>query len=131
MTSLSDMAKELRDLKDQKSDLEDSLKAVNKSIRDLAEKRIPEEMENKDIDKYTVDGIGTVYTQVEVYSNVLKEDRERWHEWLRESGNEDMITNQVNPQTQKAFIKERLANGLDYPEFVNVTMIETARLRRS
>lgn len=130
MTDLSDLAKELYDLKEQKEDLEQQLKETNKQIKNLAEHQIPEMMENMDIDKFSVPGVGTVYTQAEVYANVKKDDRDRFYEWCRNAGHGEVVVDYVHPQTLKAFIKERLENGETFPEFINVSVLEIARLRR-
>lgn len=131
MSSLSELATELRELKDRKEELEEQLTAVKARTRAIEVHDLPEAMEDKEIDKFTVDGVGTVSVNTKVYSNIRKEDRERWYQWLRENGNADVIVDWVFPGTQNAFIKERIETGQDYPDFCNVSLIPTATLRRS
>lgn len=131
MADLSDMARELSDLRETKEGLEEQLKETNKRIKVLTEKDIPEAMDDRDIDKFSVQGVGTIYTQAEVYANVKKDDRPAFYEWLRESGHGEVVVDYVHPSTLKAFVKERLENGEEFPDFVGATVISTARLRRS
>ena len=131
MTSLSELATELRDLKDQKETLEEQLTAIKARTRAIEVHELPEAMEDKEIDKFTVPDVGTISVKTKVYSSIKAEDRGRWHQWLRESGNRDLIVDHVWPGTQNAFIKERIETGQEYPEFCNVSLIPTASLRRS
>ena len=131
MTSLSELATELRDLKDQKETLEEQLTAIKARTRAIEVHELPEAMEDKEIDKFTVPDVGTISVKTKVYSSIKKDDRERFYQWLRESGNGDVIVDWVFPGTQNAFIKERIETGQEYPEFCNVSLIPTASLRRT
>lgn len=127
---LAELITEFRNLKDTKEALEDQIKEINKAIKVLAEKLIPEYMEENDIDKTTIAGVGTVHIQQQLYTNVKADDREELYTWLRESGNEDMIKDWVFPQSLKAFCKEQLENGKPIPEMVTAHFVPTAILRR-
>lgn len=127
---LVQMVRELRTAKDRKEALEAELKTVNGTIRDLAEQRIPEYMEDNEIDKITVDGVGTLYLTTKVYANVKAEDREVFYEWLRETGNGDLIKETVYPATLNAFAKEQLGNGVALPDVLTARLYPTANLRR-
>lgn len=129
--SLTELVKELRDLTDRVETMEEQIKASKARINILKTAAIPEAMEDADIEKVTVEGAGTISLQTKVYSSILKEDRDRFYQWLRENGNADLIVDWVFPGTQNAFIKERIETGQDYPEFCNVSLIPTATLRRN
>ena len=131
MMNLTEMGKELRELKDTKEALEEQVKEINKRITVLATHDIPEEMEEKEIDKITIDGVGTLSVQTKIYANVKKDDRERFHQWLRENGNGEMVVDYVWPATVNAFIKEGLEENREYPDFISVTYVPTASLRRN
>ena len=131
MTSLAELATELRDLKDQKEALEEQLTAIKARVREIEIYELPPTMEDKEIDKFTVPDVGTISVKTKVYSSIKKDDRSRFYQWLRESGNGDVIVDWVFPGTQNAFIKERIETGQEYPEFCNVSLIPTASLRRT
>lgn len=131
MTSLSELATELRDLKDQKETLEEQLTAIKARTRAIEVHELPEAMEDQDIDTFKVPGVGRITVKTKVYSSIKADDRQRWHQWLRENGNADIIVDHVWPGTQNVFIKERIDTGQEYPEFCNVSLIPTASLRRS
>ncbi len=132
MTSqrMADLAREFKELKERKEGLEDALKNTNKSLKLLRETTIPEYMDDNDIQKVTVDGVGTVYTQTKVYASVLAADREALYEALRESGDEALIKDWVFPATLTAFCKEAMENGQEVPSMVKTALIETAMLRK-
>lgn len=126
-----EFARRLAELKDKKAALETSLKDVNRELKSLTETEIPEYMDDNEIDKITVEGLGTVYVQQKLYASVLAGDRPALYEHLRETGNEDLIQDWVFPATLTAFCKEQLENGKPVPEMVKATKIPTAILRRS
>jgi len=124
------MAQELRALKDRKEAIAAEEKEVNKRIKALTEHELPEYMEEQDIDKVTIDGVGTLFIQQQVYANVKADNRAGLYDWLRDTGNEAMIVDWVFPQSLKAFCKDQLANGQALPEMVDAHYVPTAMLRR-
>ena len=124
------MAHELRSLVDRKEALAEEEKEINKRLKVLKEIELPEYMDENDLEKVTVEGVGTIYIQVQVYANVKKEDNPAFYAWLRETGNEDLITEYVFPATVKAFCKEQLENGKPVPDMVSAHKVPTAMLRR-
>jgi hypothetical protein len=129
-TSLSDLARALRDLKNQKESLEEQLKAVNKSIVAIEQGDLPKLMEDLDEEKFSVPEIGTVFLQNKLYVSVLKDDREKLHDWCQEHGHEALIVPHIHPATLQAFAKEQLEAGKALPDFVKATFIPTAVIRR-
>jgi len=124
------MAHELRELTDRKQALAEEEKAINKRLKVLKETELPEYMEEQELEKVTVDGVGTIFVQQQMYASVKAEDRPAFYEWLKETGNEDMITEWVFPQSVKAFCKEQLENGKPIPDMVSAHKVPTAMLRR-
>jgi len=127
---LTTMVQELRTAKDEKERLENQVKELNKTIRRLAEQDIPEYMDENDIEKLTVEGVGTVYLTTKVYANVKAENKEAFYEWLRENGNAALIKETVYPATLNAFAKEQLGNGVALPDVIDARLYPTANLRR-
>jgi hypothetical protein len=88
-------------------------------------------MESAGITSFKVPGIGSVSIRNETYVSVLAENRPKLHEELRASGNGDLITESVNPQTLKSWAKEQLEQGNEVPDVVKLTFVKEAKLRRS
>lgn len=131
MSDITEMVRELRDLKDRKAALDEELKEVNGAIRRLAENEIPTYFEDNEIEKLTVEGAGTVYIQTKVYANCKAENREAFFEWLRGTGNADLIKETVHPSTLNAFAKEYLNDGKELPDSLDARLYPTAMLRRN
>ncbi len=129
--TLATLVRQFRELRDRKDELKALVTDNNKALKDLAEAILPEYMEENEIDKITIEGAGTVYVKQELYASVLASDREALYEWLRETGNEDLVKDWVFPATLTAFCKEQLENGKPVPEMVKATKIPTAILRRN
>lgn len=127
---LTSMVHDLRDLKDRKDVLELELKEVNKRIRALSEQEIPEYMDENEIDKISIDGVGTVFLKTKVYANVKADDLNGFFEWLRDNGNGDIIKETVHPSTLNAFAKEQLSEGKELPDMLSARLYPTAQLRR-
>jgi predicted nuclease with TOPRIM domain len=129
-SGLTLLAREFRGLKDRKEALEAELKKLNEDIKKIEVERLPAMMDQNDVEKFTVEGVGTIFQQVKVYAHVKKEDEARFHEWLRETGNADLIKAYVFPQTLASFAKEQLEQGTDLPDFLTAHKVPTAMLRR-
>jgi hypothetical protein len=128
--SLAELARELREWKNTKESLEAQVKEANENIRRLEAVELPKLMEDLDEDKFSVPGIGIVYLQQKLYVNVLKDDREKLHDWCHENGHEALIVPHIHPATLQAFAKEQLEAGKALPDVVKATFIPTAVIRR-
>ena len=130
MTDITELVKHLAELKEKKKRVEEELTAINKEIQLLAEKEIPEFMDENDLDKVTVSGVGTCYLRSDVRAYVKADDREAFHQWLKETNNGELIKETVHPTTLKAFAKESLSNGKQLPEFISATSFLVATVRK-
>jgi hypothetical protein len=130
MSKLSELARRLRALKDQKESLESQVKEINKEIVRIAQTDLPQLMEDLDEDKFSVPEVGTVYLKNELYVSVLKDDREKLHDWCHENGHEALIVPHIHPATLQAFCKEQLEAGNALPDIVKATFVPTAVIRR-
>jgi hypothetical protein len=127
---LTQLAQEFRTLKDRKESLEGELKEVDEALKKLTTETLPKCMDDSEVEKFTVEGVGTIFTQIKVYAYVKKENEEKFHEWLRENGHGDLIKSYVFPATLSSFAKEQLEAGAELPDFMPAAKIETAMLRR-
>jgi hypothetical protein len=128
--TLTELAQRFRELKDRKDSLNAELKELQEELTILETQLLPQKMEENEIEKFTTDGVGTIFTQIKVYASVVKAEESRFHDWLREQGHGAMIKPTVAPGTLSSFAKEQLEAGVELPEFIKATKIETAMLRR-
>jgi hypothetical protein len=116
--------------KQRKAELAEQTKELNKLIQKLSEKDIPEYMDENEIEKLSVEGVGTVFIQNKVYANVKVADKPKFFAWLRENDNQDLIKEDVNAKTLGVFAKEQLEAGTELPEFISARIYPTAQLRK-
>jgi len=131
MSTLTNLAKELADLKKQKTDAEALVKSLNKQIIAVAVGKMPELMRDLEIPKFVVDGIGTFYLQDKLEVSVLAEDRAEVYAWCENHGHKDLIVSYIWPKTLNAWAKEQLTEGQPLPDKMKATFIPTTMLRRS
>lgn len=128
---ITELAKEAYLLKEQVADLEAKRKAANKRLTQILESELPDVMNDQEVTSVKIEGVGTVFLQSDVRTNVLKENREQMFEWFKEHGHEDLIVPWVFPQTQKAFVKEQLNEGVELPDFFQASFFTKAQIRKS
>lgn len=131
MSTLTDLAKELADLKSQKTDAEALVKSLNKQIIAVSVGKMPELMAELEIPKFVVEDIGTFYIQQKLEVSVLADDREEVYQWCRDNGHEALIVNYIWPNTLKAWAKDQLTECQPLPDKMKATFIPTTMLRRS
>lgn len=129
--SLLEKWKALKAAKVRKDALEEELKAVNLEIVQLAQNEIPTLMERSEIEKMTVEGVGTCFLQTKVEAYVLKENEPDFHKWLKKNRHGGLIKPYVFPATLKAFAKEQLEQQKALPDILKVTLIPTASIRKA
>lgn len=125
------LGKELFKAKAEKEKLEEALSAINERIKQLATVDLAKLMEDAGVEKQTIKGLGTIYLGSDFYASVLKEDRPKLYDWMREHGHGDIVQDYVFPQTLTAFMREQLGANNPVPEFVKATHIPVAKTRRT
>jgi hypothetical protein len=121
-------AKKLRVYKDKKEDLENQLEELKKGMDDFNTEFV-ELMEVNELKKFTIDKVGTVYIEPDIYPTVL--DKPLFHKWLRANNFGDLIKEEVHYQTMKAFLKEQLESKNKLPEGIKIFPKSQVRIRRS
>jgi len=130
-STLNRLAQELRELEDQLKEAEGHASALRVRRDRIKNKDLPEAMETAEIDKFTVDGVGTVYITQRAYGNILAANRDDAYAWFKENGFGDLVKETVHPQTLNAFAKEQLENGAELPEFITVAYQRNAAIRKA
>lgn len=100
---------------------EEDLRQLKARRDHLVFHRIPDKMDEDGVQSLRLtSGRGMTRTN-EVLVSVLEANRGAQHEWLRDIGADSLITPTVNARSFQSFIKERLENMQEIPEFVKVT----------
>lgn len=81
----------------------------------LSQSRIPAIMESAEIESCTVAGVGRVALSSDIRCSVPKDNKEALEDWLRENGQEALISPSVNSSTLKAFVKEMIKGKKPWP----------------
>lgn len=77
---------------------------------------LPEKMDEEGITNITVDGVGRVSIQSDIYFSIPAPTKEEAYEWLKDNGHGDLIQETVNSSSGKAWAKEMIKKGLSLPE---------------
>lgn len=113
---LIDMAKRMKEVSDKYDALDDKMKMLNVEYDALRLRAIPDKMAELDIKTVTYDGIGRVQVAADCYASIPAEKKSDAFSWLRSNAFGDLIVENVNPSTLKAFAKEQMKAGNDLPE---------------
>jgi hypothetical protein len=81
---------------------------------------VPKKMEEEGITQLRLKGGRGLTLTSEVLVSVLAENREQQHEWLRDIGADSLIQPVVNASSFQSFIRERLGEMQEVPEFVKL-----------
>jgi len=127
------LADRLQGLKQQKSQLEDEIKAVNAEISETESKvaglMLEEEMQN-----FTRNGL-IFYLSTKIYASAVADRKEELFAWLKENGYGDLVYETVNANSLAAFIREQLEEVEELPEelakLVNVYEKTTVGMRKA
>jgi hypothetical protein len=131
-----DRAQEMERLRYEIDALEDQAKTRKERYRELSERIIPDLMETVGmVDK---DGKGSmsmqsgskIYLKSDAYVNCRAEDKPALLRWLRSHKLKDMIRQDVNAQTLKAFCKEQFEDDEPLPPMITMHFVTNAQLRR-
>lgn len=107
---------------------EEATKLLKAQLDDLRLRRIPEMMEVLEVKTATFDGIGRVQLAGDLYCSTAKGRKDEAMQWLRDCGYEDMISESYNATSMKALIRRLLIDGMEVPEFMQVTPFTRASI---
>lgn len=128
--NVSALVDELILVDEQIAGLEDQLKPLKAQREDLKKRRLPDAMQASGIVDKTGHGKvshssgATVYLKVNVLTSIKAENKDEVYTWLKLEGHDDLIQETINPQTLKAFVKERIEHGEPIPPGIS-THVET------
>lgn len=73
-------------------------------------------MEEEGIKTITVENVGRVCVTSDVYASIKVENKERAYQFLRDTGNGDIIKDTINSSSLKSVVKSMLREGIEIPE---------------
>lgn len=123
-----DLGAELERLDEESTRIEEAHKAVKAKIEHLKVHRIPKAMEAAGLKNFRLASGRGVTTESRMFVSSRAEQKPALLEWLRNSGNEGLIQEVVNPQTLKSFVKVCLDDGKEFPaDLIQVTVQPQAK----
>ena len=112
---LTDVLRYYQDAKDSYDAFEKHRKKLGEMIESLSRNTIPEMMSEEGVGTVTLEDIGYRFTVSQRVSCTIQ-DKEAGYAWLRETGNESLITETVSSSTLSAFAKDYVEeSGKDLP----------------
>ncbi|GFP34055.1 hypothetical protein HKBW3S42_02395, partial [Candidatus Hakubella thermalkaliphila] len=110
---LFSLADQLKKLRQEKKELEDSVKTLNKEMEEV-DQSLVQAMVREELQNFTRDG-QQFYLQTKTYASVMAERRLELAKWLKTHGYEDLVQETVNPSTLAIFIREQLRKRDELP----------------
>lgn len=112
----------------------DALKSARSALitvfDNIRNNKLPALMEDEGLEKFSLTGVGTVYTQDDAYVSIHSDKKSDAHEWLSDSGHGECIKPNVNANSLKALIKSLIKKGEDIPEDIfKITPYTQTRIR--
>lgn len=128
---LVNLVMEMDDVRKQKESLEETLKGVNETFDFLRITKIPTVMNDENIDRISVKGVGRVSITADMHVSIKADKKDDFYQWLRDNGRTDLISETVNASTLKASIKKMFKEGEIPPEdLLNISPFERASITK-
>lgn len=121
LTDLRSLVVQMKALQDKKDSLDEQVKQVNIELDDLRLKQIPEMMDALEVKNTTFEGLGRVQLAADLYCSTKAGQKDAAIQWLRDMDLVDMVTETYNASSMKALVRRLIEQGVDIPEFLNVT----------
>jgi hypothetical protein len=103
--------------------LDESLEVLKSQSADLQKRydyvrqaALPTAMDNEGLEKFTADGVGTVYLASDMWVKIQPGKNDDMQNWLANTGHGDLIKPTVNSSSLKAALKQMMAKGEAVPE---------------
>ncbi len=113
LAQLAATIRKLRDDLDEKS----AVKAEAQKLYDqITISIVPERMEEEEVETMKVENVGRLQVKADIRCSCPAGNRENLYKWLKEHGHEALVQSAVNSSSLKAFVKEQMKEGNDYPK---------------
>lgn len=121
-----ELAARMKELSAEINTLKSRTSELQKEYDDIRKRKLPELLANERVEGMKLEGIGTLSMRADLYVHCPASQRAALVEWCDENDVGDLAARTVNPQTLKAFVKERMMDGKELPEMLSVTPYEVA-----
>lgn len=118
-----ELAKRFKDLKAESAKQEEVLKKINKEW-DAVDQELMSLMIDEGVNSASLTGIGRITMRTKNYLSVTKENKEKFFDYLRESGNDSILKLDVHAGTLGTFLDSHLAELKAKNEADGMDMIE-------
>ena len=130
-SSYLELATAIRDLNGRISERESVLKELKKQRDQIQIGILPAKMEEEGLQTINVKDIGRLSVTHNMSVSTAAGKKFELIKWFEENGYEDLIQETVNSSTLKAFIKECIQEGRDYPaEMLNMYSFDRVTLTK-
>lgn len=126
--NLKVLVERMKQLQDWVAETEEAVKKVKEELDGLRLIRIPNEMERLELRSTTFEGLGRVQLAADLYCSVKAGCKDQVNQWLTDQGLDDMIIPTVNSSSLKALVRRQIADGVEIPEFLNITPFTRASI---
>lgn len=116
MATLQERAQQFLALKTQLECAKDVVTALQKDFDTLRRITIPDEMEAAGISSANFPGIGRLTVTADLFASIRPDQQLAAYDWLEQHGHGDLINAYVHPSTLKAWLKEQMQAGEEFPE---------------
>lgn len=120
LNTLRALCAKMQEIQMQKDSIEEELSRINGELDDLRLKKIPEMMAEIEVKNATFPGIGRVQLAADLYCSTRAGRKDEAMQWLRDMGQDGMITETYNAGSMKAMVRRLIEQGVEPPEFLNV-----------
>lgn len=121
MNTLRELCAKMVAVQENKAIIEEELSRINGELDDLRLKQIPEMMAEIEVKNATFPGIGRVQLAADLYCSTRAGRKEEAMQWLRDMELNNMISETYNASSMKALIRKQIEQGMEIPDFMNVT----------
>ena len=130
--SLSDLAQAQRDIKQALEKAKKEVTEIQSHFDALRLHVLPEKMEDMGISSVKVNGVGRLTVTGDLYAGIVPGKQVNAYKWLEDNGHGDLVKDFVHSSTLKAFLKEQIKGGVEFPdELFKVTPFERASITKS
>lgn len=120
MATLRELCAKMKDLQTRKDAVDAEGTRLTAELDELRLRKIPELMEALEVRNATFEGIGRVQLASDLYCSTRAGEKEVAMQWLRDCGQEGMITESYNASSMKAYVRRLIEQGAEIPQFLNV-----------
>lgn len=128
LETLRELCAEMKELQLKALDLKAQAAEVRIPLDSLRLRKIPDLMQALEVKTATFQGIGRVQTAADLYCSTAKGRKEDAMVWLRDCGYEDMIKESYNASSMKALMRRLITDGVETPDFMNITPFTRASI---